>query len=213
MSGNQTLNIASNTEKVVLMCEVTGDNVTAYWRRLDGLILPDRRNQTVFDTNNLSFTILRAHPHDSGDYQCVAYSPWGHAKSDTVVVSIVAAAPRFIQQPTNKTAMALETVTFTSDAIGFHVRYEWRHYNDNGRNYSVKSNSSTLTLYGVTPLDEGHYCCVAMTGRHNLIFSRNVTLTVNGNEYQLYEMLQLHALYFVYRFFYGFAESKVRCCY
>ena len=213
MSGNQALNVSNNTEKVVLTCKVTGDDVTAYWRRLDGLILPERRNQTVFDTTELSFTILRAHPHDSGEYQCVVYSPWGDAKSDIVVVSIVAAAPRFIQQPTNITAMAFENVTFTSEAKGFHVRYEWRHYNDSDSNYSVKSNSSTLTLYGVTPLDQGRYCCVAMTGRHHQIFSHNATLTVNGTKYQLYKMLQLHALYFSCRFFYSFTGSKVYCCY
>ena len=182
VSGNQTLNITSNTEKVVLTCEVTGDNTTAYWRRLNGSDLPDHRNQTIFNTTELSFTILRARPHDSGEYQCVAYSPWGVAKSDTVVVSIIAAALRFIQQPTDVDVVALQNVTLNCDVRGFHVRYEWRHYNDSSSNYSIKSNSSTLTLCRVTPLDEGHYYCVAMTGRHNQIFSKNATLTVNGNK-------------------------------
>ena len=167
------------------MCEVTGDNIMAYWRRMDGSILPDHRNHTNFNTNKLSFTILRAHPHDSGDYQCVVHSPWGDAESNIVEVLIVAAPPVFIIQPTDIAAVALETITFNSEAEGFHVRYEWRHYSDNINNsiYSVKSNSSTLTLHSVTPLDEGHYCCVAMTGKDNHVFSNNAILTVNGNEH------------------------------
>ena len=169
------------------MCEVTGDNIMAYWRRINGSILPDLRNHTHFSTNKLSFTILRAHPHDSGDYQCVVHSPWGDAESNIVKVSIVPAPPVFIIQPTDITAVALETITFTSEAEGFHVRYEWRHYSDNinSSSYSVKSNSSTLTLHSVTPLDEGHYCCVAMTRKDNHVFSNNATLTINGNEHKL----------------------------
>ena len=192
VSGDQTLNITSNTEKVVLTCEVTGDDIyTMYWIRTDGFVLPVSRNHTVFNVSKLSFTIRRVHPHDSGGYRCVVHSPWGDAESNIVQVLIVAAPPVFIIQPTDITAVALETVTFTSEAEGFHVRYEWRYYSDNinSSSYSVKSNSSTLTLHSVTPLDEGYYCCVAVTGKDNKIFSNNATLTVNGNEYQLYKML------------------------
>ena len=212
VSGNQTLNITSNTEKVVLMCAVTGDNVTAYWRRLDDIILPDHRNYTVFNTSELSFTILRAHPHDSGDYQCVVHSPWGDAKSDTVVVLIVAAPPVFIQQPTDIDAVALQNVSLMCDARGFHVRYEWRHYNGSGRNYSINSNSSTLTLYRVTPLDEGCYYCVAMTGKDNKIFSTNATLTVNGNEYFNFIKCCNYMPCNFSSFMYSLTEFRVYCC-
>ena len=168
-----------------MICEVTGDDIyTSYWIKTDGSILPDHRNHTIFNTNKLSFTILRAHPHDSGDYQCVVHSPWGDAESNIVEVLIVAAPPVFIIQPTDITAVALENVTLNCNATGFHVRYEWRNYNDSsGSNYSVKSNTSTLTLYRVTPSDEGYYYCVATTGKDNEVFSKNATLTVNGNEH------------------------------
>ena len=212
VSGNQTLNITSNTEKVVLTCEVTGDNVMAYWRRLDGIILPDHRNHTVFNTSELSFTILKAHPHDSGDYQCVVHSPWGDAKSDIVVVLIVAAPPVFIQQPTDIDAVALQNVTLICDARGFHVIYEWRHYNDSGSNYSIKSRSSTLTLYRVTPLDEGYYYCVAMIGNDNQIFSKNATLTVNGNEYFNYMKYYSYIPCTFSSFMYSLTEFRVYCC-
>lgn len=193
VSGNQTLNINSNTEKVLLTCKVAGDNITAYWERLNGP-LPSKRNHTYFDakSNEISLTILRAHPHDSGDFQCIVHSPWGVTERRIVSVLIVAAPPVFTSQPIDEAAVALENVMFTSKAEGFHVTYEWRYYNDDG-SYVVKGNNSNLTLLGVTPSDEGHYCCVATTGKGHQAFSSNVTLTVNGNEYQLYLTSQLHA--------------------
>ena len=168
-----------------MICEVTGDDIyTTYWIRTDDFILPVPRNHTVFNVSTLSFTIRRAHPHDSGSYRCVVHSPWGNAESNIVEVLIVAAPPVFIHHPNNTAAVALENVTLNCEARGFHVRYEWRHYNDSsGSNYSIKSNSSTLTLYRVTPSDEGYYYCVATTGKDNKIFSKNATLTVNGNEH------------------------------
>ena len=167
-----------------MTCNVTGDNVTAYWEKLNGS-LSDRRNHTFFDENEITLTISKARPHDTGDYMCTVFSPWGVAQSRIVSILIVAAPPIFIHQPTDKSVVALENVTFIGEAEGFHVRYEWRFYSDS-HTYLV-GNGSTLSLFAVTPSDEGYYCCVAITGEGKRVPSRNATLTVNGNKikYQL----------------------------
>ena len=164
---------------------MTGDNITAYWEKLHGS-LPDKRHHTFFDGSEVTLTITRAHPHDTGDYMCTVSSPWGVPQSRIVSVLIIAAPPKFIHQPADEAVVALENVTFTGEAKGFHVRYEWRFYNES-YSYLVKGNSSTLSLIEVTPLDNGHYCCVAINGKDNQVPSRNATLTVNGNKikYQL----------------------------
>ena len=78
-------------------------------------------------------------------------------------------------QPTNKMITALQDVTFTCEAKGFNVKYEWRHHSDK----ATKGRQSTLTISEATPLDSDQYYCVAMT-EGGYAFSNNVTLIVNG---------------------------------
>ena len=81
-------------------------------------------------------------------------------------------------QPTNQMITALQDVTFTCEAKGFDVKYEWRHHKNN----SIIGRRSSLTIFRATPLDEDQYYCVAMTeGGYD--FSNNVTLRVNGEIY------------------------------
>ena len=81
------------------------------------------------------------------------------------------------RQPTNQMITALQDVTFTCEAKGFDVKYEWKRHNG-----SVTSGrQSSLTISRATPLDEDQYYCVAMTeGGYD--FSNNVTLRVDGKE-------------------------------
>ena len=179
VSMDQALNIISGKERVELKCKVSGDDITvAYWIGLNGS-LPNKSNHSSFNGNEVHMTITNIHPHDSDDFQCVVHSPWGVAQSKNVSVKIVAAPPRLTHQPTNKTANALESVTFNCKAEGFLVKYEWRYLNDNG-SHVVVGHNSTLTLNGVTPPQQGQYRCVPITEGNRRAFSRIVTLTVNG---------------------------------
>ena len=85
------------------------------------------------------------------------------------------------RQPTNKMITALQDVTFTCEAKGFEVKYEWRRH----RNSSVIGRQSTLTISEATPLDSDQYYCVAMT-EGGYAFSNNVTLTVDGENHHNY---------------------------
>ena len=82
------------------------------------------------------------------------------------------------RQPTNKMITALQDVTFTCEAKGFDVKYEWKHHN--GR--VTRGKQSNLTIPRATPLDSDQYYCVAIT-EGGYAFSNNVTLRVNGENH------------------------------
>ena len=188
VSRRRIYTVTDDDETVELVCKIIGNNITlAYFERLNGT-LPNVTNLIInADSNevilNMSF---KAHPHNSGDFQCIVYGQWGVTSSTIASVSIVAAPPTFTVHPTDKVATALENVTFKAEAKGFRVKFEWIFYNSSGT-YPIgteitNKNSSTLTLYRVTPSNAGHYFCVAKShGKNHQVFSRNVTLTVNGN--------------------------------
>ena len=78
-------------------------------------------------------------------------------------------------QPINRMITALQNITFTCEAKGFDVEYEWKRYSGS----VTGGRQSSLTISRATPLDEDQYYCVAMTGG-GYAFSNNVTLTVDG---------------------------------
>ena len=84
------------------------------------------------------------------------------------------------RQPTNKMITALQDVTFTCEAKGFGVKYEWKRH----KSKTVIGRQYTLTISEATPLDEDKYYCVAMT-EGGYAFSNNVTLTVDGENNNL----------------------------
>ena len=85
-----------------------------------------------------------------------------------------------IRQPTNQMITALQDVTFTCEAKGFEVKYEWKRHGGSVTGSRVSGRrKSGLTISRVTPLYVDQYYCVAMT-EGGYAFSNNVTLTVNG---------------------------------
>ena len=79
------------------------------------------------------------------------------------------------RQPTNQMINALQNVTFTCEAKGFEVKYEWKRHSGS----VTGGRQSSLTISVATPLDEGQYYCVTMT-EGGYAFSNNVTLRVDG---------------------------------
>ena len=84
------------------------------------------------------------------------------------------------RQPTNQMITALQDVTFTCEAKGFEVEYEWKRHSGS----VTGGRQSSLTISEVTPLDEDQYYCVAMT-EGGYAFSNNVTLTVDGKNFSV----------------------------
>ena len=193
------MNIVNGDEKVTLTCGAFGDDITGgYWERVDDGPLPMQHNTSSIMKDTPVFTlfylnITSARPMHSGRYRCIAYSEWGIDQSYDITVTItskrraeiiyfnylifcIVAPPNITKQPTNAIVGTLQPVTFTCEASGFEVKYEWKRHNSN----NTIGNQSTLTISRATPLDEDQYYCVAMT-EGGYAFSNNVTLTVNDS--------------------------------
>ena len=89
MSDDQVLSIVSGNEKVMLTCNVNGDDITGgYWERVNGNPVGNNMSSLSNDKRTLTITISRAHSTHSGRYRCVVYSQWGVAQSGNVRVTI-----------------------------------------------------------------------------------------------------------------------------
>lgn len=96
VSSDQVLNIYSGYDKVHLVCEASGENITGgYWEKVQGGRLSKSHNKSkpLSYSNGgkaveLKLTIFKAHPIHSGKYRCVVYGQWGLTKSRKVSVII-----------------------------------------------------------------------------------------------------------------------------
>ena len=105
---------------------------------------------------------------------------------------------RVTKQPKRGMITALQGVTFTCEAKGFELGYEWKRH----RNSGIIGRQSTLTISEATPLDSDQYYCVAMT-EGGYAFSNNVTLTVNGeNDCLTMTCFYIKFIYQIYRYNY-----------
>ncbi|XP_065918151.1 carcinoembryonic antigen-related cell adhesion molecule 5-like isoform X3 [Dysidea avara] len=179
---NQAFTIITGAEKVVLTCEVGGDDIiNGSWERVNEGQL--EHSNFIQDQNIVQLTIYEAHPSDSGEYFCVVHSQWGIAQSNVVQVNITIVPPWITVQPTNKTVSLLDNFTISCEGEGFGVKYEWRRHNGSIRSASI--NQTSLTISQVLPSDEDQYYCIATTeGGVNI--SQIATLTVNA--LQLYPL-------------------------
>ncbi|MCX6101164.1 MAG: hypothetical protein NTV92_07055, partial [Candidatus Bipolaricaulota bacterium] len=82
--------------------------------------------------------------------------------------------PYIVEQPVSRTNAYLTTATFTVVAMG--TSYQWQ---KDGHSIAGAT-SATLTLNGVSSLNEGSYTCV-VTGANGSLTSSAATLTVNGS--------------------------------
>ena len=94
--------------------------------------------------------------------------------------------PMITRQPTNKMITALQDVTFTCEAKGFNVKYEWKRHSGS----ITGKKQSTLTISEATPLHSDQYYCVGMT-EGGYAFSNNVTLMLPLT----WDLLYLHVHY------------------
>ena len=89
MSVDQQLSIVSDIEKVILICNANGDDITGgYWERVNDAPVSNNMSSLSNDKRTLTITISRARPTHSGRYHCVVYSQWGVAQSSNVQVTI-----------------------------------------------------------------------------------------------------------------------------
>ena len=79
----------NGTERVILTCEVEGDDITGgYFERINDVPLQRNHSKFIQNENIIQITMYKAHPSNSGEYRCVAYSKWGVAQSRIIQVNV-----------------------------------------------------------------------------------------------------------------------------
>ena len=135
-----------------------------------------RNGAPIAGATNAVFTRTNVQLFDAGTYQLVATNSAGSATSNGAVVTVVPAtvAPVILQQPTNQTAVAGQTVTFSVLASGSPLpAYSWKKEGVT----IAGATAATLTLANVQAVDEGRYA-VTIANSAGTVTSSTVTLVV-----------------------------------
>jgi hypothetical protein len=142
----------------------TGDAPLSYQWEFQGTNIVGETNSTL--------NVPNAHQANIGNYQVIVTNFWGSVTSAPAVLNLM---PGIVTQPTNITALANSTVTFTVVAEGSSpLSYQWQ---KNGTNVAANGNSSAYTLGTIQPSDAGSYN-VVVTNAFGSAASVAATLTV-----------------------------------
>lgn len=123
-----------------------GTDLQYRWRR-NGVDIPGG-TKSVLEIKKLS-------AQEGGLYDCVIYGCGGNATSKSVLIT-VGAAPVITTQPVAVSACEGETVTFSMDATGTNITFQWL---KNGAPIT-DATGKQLVLSKITLFDESTYSCV-----------------------------------------------------
>ncbi len=123
-----------------------GTDLQYRWRR-DGVDIPGG-TQPVLEIKKLS-------AQEGGVYDCVIYGCGGNTTSKSVLVT-VGASPVITTQPVAVSGCEGETVSFTMDATGTNITFQWMKNGEPIPNATGKQ----LVLSKITLFDESTYSCV-----------------------------------------------------
>jgi len=151
-------------DRLTLSINVTGSNLTYQWRR----------NGTAIDTaRSATLSIASMTPAQAGIYDCVVGSLCPPPLTSTACTVTVGAAPAITTQPAPQTVLVGSNVTFTTQATGAPLTYQWRR---NGTPINGAT-SATLPLTNVQHSDAGQYD-VQIMNRCDTIISNGAQLSV-----------------------------------
>ena len=132
-------------KSLTLTISASGTNATYRWRR-NGVDIPGGTNPVL--------TINQVTQAEAGLYQCVVFACSTSAASDAVEVKI-GDRPQITRQPTARAVCEGDSVSFSIDATGSDIRYQWL------RNGAVMPDDtlSVLRIARASVLDEASYSC------------------------------------------------------
>lgn len=130
---------------LTLVVGATGADLQYRWRH-NGVDIPGGIN-AILTLNTI--TLLQA-----GNYDCRIFGCGGNITSNVAVVT-VAQKPRVIVQPVSKQVCDNDSVSFSIDAMGSDLSFEWR---KNGEAIPGQT-TKQLRIANVTLFDEGQYDC------------------------------------------------------
>ncbi|MBN2597744.1 MAG: gliding motility-associated C-terminal domain-containing protein [Marinifilaceae bacterium] len=145
--------ICENEPLVEFTVEYTGEQLKYQWRK-DGIDLPGKTSETLSLTNiQLS---------DAGDYNCRVYSTCGEEFSPVATLNVTAQL-QVLSDQVDMEVCAGEDVSFTADAVGNNVNYQWKF--DGVDIVDVPgaisgSNTSSLSIVSSQVSHSGYYTCI-----------------------------------------------------
>jgi hypothetical protein len=123
-----------------------GTDLQYRWRR-NGVEIPGG-TKPVLEIKKLA-------AQDGGVYDCIVYGCGGNATTKSVLVT-VGSAPVVTTQPVAQSACEGETVSFSMDATGNEITFQWMKNGEPIPNATTKQ----LVLSKITLFDESTYSCV-----------------------------------------------------
>ncbi|MBD1397842.1 immunoglobulin domain-containing protein [Pontibacter sp. JH31] len=122
----------------------TGTGLSYVWRK---------NGDPITGATSSSYTISNVNRADAGNYTVTVSGTCGTPVTTLGALLTVDTAPEIQTQPVADVVCAGETATFSVDAVGTGLTYQWQ---KNGANISG-ANSRILTLNNVQPADAGNY--------------------------------------------------------
>lgn len=157
---SQIVAVGSNA---LLNVVATGDQLAYVWKH-DGVILPAAMTSSLFLEN--------VQPNDAGAYEVTIQNSVGSVTSEAARLTVIV-PPSILVPPTSLNVAAGDTVTFSVNALGDALSYQWLF---NGQPISGAV-SSLLTLTNAQPADGGGYS-VQIANLVGTVQSEDATLTV-----------------------------------
>ncbi len=143
-----------------------------------------RNGQHIPGSNGPELSLTNITKADSGSYVCIVSGACQPRDTSDTAFVVVYAYPQIIKMPQSKTAIVGDDVTFTVEAVGDGLSYQWR---KDGVDIEDSTRNS-LTLKSVTIADSGAYTCF-IKNRCGELTTRDAILTVVEAEKPVIELI------------------------
>jgi len=160
----------------------SGTNITYQWQQQPPAgtwtnCTGTTATQSTYSITNTSYSL------NGYKYHCIIT---GNCEPDTITVDVlltVKALPQITSQPSNQAACQGQNISFTINATGTAIVYQWEESTDGGATWHNAPGVSTATTYavtGITPSMNGYkYRCIVTGDCPPAATSNVVTLSVN----------------------------------
>ena len=154
--------------------KATGDSITYQWQKQSGSIWNDLPGET-----GTSLTVPASLENNGSVYRCQVTSSFGTVAASQPAKLTVAAAPVITAQPESITITEGEDASFTVQASGEGLKYQWQVYRNGVWMNCTDGHTPTLTLSSPALTDDGQlYRCKITSSYGTEITSDAATLTV-----------------------------------
>lgn len=173
-------NPVCENSSTTITINATGDGLTYLWKKNGALIAG--ANVSGQTTNQL--VISNATLADAGVYSCTVTGACGISETSTSINLAVNPNITIVTQPLSYTKCSGDEVTFTVNAQGNGLVYQWKKGDATGPNVINDARISgattnVLRITGIIAADAGSYTCV-ITGLCGDVNTTPAVLTVNG---------------------------------